>query len=706
MPSVPPALSVTALLLLCLLPAPRAEAWRWPWRRTPAEAILRPLAATGPLRLEIDGLTVEVRGLTDNDRALRAEAEAVLRRQIALANDRTMTPPLADDLAFFLRGRLLQLGWPDAETEWSIAGGIAILEARPGTRYHVGDIEIEGESTVPKEDLVAYVTRQTAERERGKPKALPFVKADIEEGVSLVKRRLQADGYLRAEVSPPVYEPDGAAGRMRVSLSIQPGQQYRFGEITLLGELGNLREEALKQAEALRGLPYNAVNLENLRKNLQGRYESEGHFLARVEALADPEAHPGGTVPATLSVAPGPLFTVAGVEVEPGVSEGGRRVATAVFGAAANQVYTPDSLDLLNRRALDTGVFSRLDVEPVVTGPDTLTLRVKGEEAPPRTVGFYGGFETFRGPILGAEWRHVNFQDTGNALSFRLEGAARGLDGGAQWQNPAFLGSPFALSTDLFAQTFTFADYTRYSAGLRGTLTRRFTRRVSTDVFASISLNESESDTLNDLELGPDSYQIATAGGRVTFDFRDSPLVPRRGWMSSAAVEGFFSAGGSDVSFVRTDLAAAYYRPLTGKWRFALGAKSSAISGVGDFTDLPIDLRVFNGGANSVRGYPEREMGPMAGDTPLGGTMATVFNLELSREILSNLEIAAFTDVGSLSQEESSVFAMPEKWRYSVGLGMRYNLPIGPLRVDCGVNPERKDGDPWGAVHVTFGFAF
>ncbi|HEY2572603.1 MAG TPA: BamA/TamA family outer membrane protein [Verrucomicrobiaceae bacterium] len=55
----------------------------------------------------------------------------------------------------------------------------------------------------------------------------------------------------------------------------------------------------------------------------------------------------------------------------------------------------------------------------------------------------------------------------------------------------------------------------------------------------------------------------------------------------------------------------------------------------------------------------------------------------------------------------SNPFSPPPKdLRYGIGLGLRYKLPIGPLRIDYGFNPDRKDGEAVGALHITFGFAF
>jgi outer membrane translocation and assembly module TamA len=81
-------------------------------------------------------------------------------------------------------------------------------------------------------------------------------------------------------------------------------------------------------------------------------------------------------------------------------------------------------------------------------------------------------------------------------------------------------------------------------------------------------------------------------------------------------------------------------------------------------------------------------------------------NAEISWEFLPNLEAALFADAGSLSQSTSPFPDFPDDLRYAIGLGLRYALPVGPLRLDYGLNPDRRDGEPSGAFHATFGYAF
>jgi outer membrane protein insertion porin family len=192
-------------------------------------------------------------------------------------------------------------------------------------------------------------------------------------------------------------------------------------------------------------------------------------------------------------------------------------------------------------------------------------------------------------------------------------------------------------------------------------------------------------------------------GGTISYDRRDSPVLPRKGWMSSLSVE----AGAADINYLRTDVRLSYYLPITEHFRFAANWQAASIATSEGVESLPIDARIYNGGASTVRSFPERELGPIsASGTPLGGTLMHAANLEFSYEVIDNLEIAVFADAGMLSTDDDTLWAVPEDLRYAVGLGVRYMLPVGPLRVDYGYNPDKRPGEPSGALHITFGFAF
>ncbi len=658
-------------------------------------------ARADDVAIEAHGLRVRVDGVSKD---AAEDVKSVIEEQAVMTEDQTVSPPLADDFAFFVRQRYHELGYREAVVTWSVASDVALLHVNEGDRYSVGAITFKGNNSQADADLKEYLLRSTHEKLGTTGQSVPFVEADLKAGAELVQRYFQAQGYLNAAVAPPVFASHPNAHTVDVLLNIREGRRFNFGTVRAIGDLKDQEREVDKKFEGLSGQPFSEVKVETIRKELIGIYERLGHYTATVRAEADVIKHPDGNVPVVYHIAPGPLFHVAGVDIAPGFSHGAQRIIRSNFKRATGSIYSPSELEFTTRRALDTDVFSRLDVKPR-TGPDnTLVLDITGEEAMRTTLSASLGYETFQGPIIAAEARQVNFMDTGDSARIKVEYTARGINGGIKLLDPAIFDSPYSLDAELTAQAVNIFDYDRRTLGFRTTLKRQWNKHISANVFGEVSKNTTSTDKLTPAELGPPDYQLGTVGASILLDYRNSPVLPSRGWMGSLTIT---SASGN-TSYLRSDAVFAYYQPITKKLRAAFSAKSSAIQNSGGVENLPIDLRVFNGGTTSVRSFAEREMGPhsRAGDTPLGGLLSQTFSVELSYETIPNLELAVFGDAGNLKSTVDNPFSQPSGLRYAIGLGLRYKLPIGPLRIDYGVNPNPRGGEPFGALHITFGFAF
>lgn len=686
------------LLAACALFFTESAAGRTPVSSAP------PVSA--PLEITAQGMHVRVSGASVET---SADIKATIEGQIALTEDTAVSPPLIDDLAYFVKQRLLELGYAEAAAEWRLVGARAEIMVAEGPRYKVGEITFHGAEAFLEEELKRHLLRPIHAKEGRNDAHPPYVKASIEEGAGMVERYVQSQGYLQAAVSAPVATPQPGSATMDLQLSISAGRQFHFGAVELRGETLGRGSELEMLAKDLEGLPYSEVVLENTTTAIADIFRNLGHFQAQAAWQADPASVRQGRVPVAIVFTPGPRHHIASIDIAPDFSKGAARLIHSRFKRTVGKVYSPPDLETQHRSVLDTDVFSRLELTPEVEGETGLALRFTGEEAKRKRLSLYGGYETFMGPIAGVELRAVNILDTGHTGLIKIELSGLGLNGGVHWSDPAFLNTNWSLGADATAQSSTYFDYDITTLAAKIALARQWSRHFSTTLFGEYQMAETESEELTPLELGPDQYSLQHIGLSAALDFRNNPVAPTKGWHASLSVSGgtIVPDDGDGVRFVASELAVAVYQPLTKKWRFSAGARASALATDGDLWAIPIHRRLFNGGANSVRSFPDREMGASSrSGTPLGGTLSQAASAEFSYEIIPNLELAFFADAGALSATEDTLWAAPDDLRYAVGAGLRYKLPVGPLRIDYGYNPDRQAGDPAGALHLTFGFAF
>jgi translocation and assembly module TamA len=201
-------------------------------------------------------------------------------------------------------------------------------------------------------------------------------------------------------------------------------------------------------------------------------------------------------------------------------------------------------------------------------------------------------------------------------------------------------------------------------------------------------------------------FFIAALPLTLGYDGSDNLLDPTTGFRLSGWISPEYSGHGKSLTYLRTQIDASAYRPVSDRVVVAGRIRLGTIVGADDF-DLAPSRRFYSGGGGSVRGYGYQQLGPkdMDGD-PIGGRGLAEFALEARIRLSQfggNFGVVPFFDGGSLSTE-----AMPDfkDWRFAAGLGVRYYSLFGPIRLDVGVPLNRQKGDGPVAVTVSLGQAF
>ena len=629
-----------------------------------------------------------------------------LADSLAAIEQSGLTPALADDAAFFLGVHYRKNGYSQAEVKWTIAPGntlrLAIAEG-PFTR--LGEVAFQGNAHLPSATLLDYITGGTRERFPDKKKPLPYVESDVRGGVERMRGLYRSEGFLDAVVEPPaiVISPDKT--RADVTVSIREGTQYRFGKITFQGDIIFYpQRELLKEMEVFTTKPYTPVTLTNLERKIDYFYRTRGYFTVEVRSESDPAQAVDGRVPVKFIVQAGDVYRFDGV-TQRGLTSLRASFLANRFKALKGQVYNPEKLEDLYRKLMGTGLFTSLKLTQKPLPSKEVELQFDVEEAKPRELGFSLGYGKLEGVILGVRYVDRNVFDNGRPLEVNAEVAQRLLRGEMMYSDPWFLETENTLRTRLFALSQDLDGYSKTETGFRPELTRKFGSHWELSTFVLTRDVLIANKGMDPVEVGPTHYRADSLGVSATYDTRDSVLNPRRGFVFNTT-EDFASSGlGSSLDFLRSTFRASYYHPVGSSSLLALGVRGGVIDPLGSSADLPIDERFFNGGARTVRSFNERMLGPKdrAKREPVGGETFTVANVEFVTPLRDNLDFALFGDAGSTGRRISTGFG---ETGFAIGPGLRYRLPIGPIRLDYGWNPARRPGQPSGAVHFSFGFAF
>jgi outer membrane protein insertion porin family len=370
------------------------------------------------------------------------------------------------------------------------------------------------------------------------------------------------------------------------------------------------------------------------------------------------------------------------------------------FAHLEGKTYDPEKLDETFREMLRTGLFTSFRLNPVAQPDDTVRLDFTIEEAKAKEVGFTIGYGTYDGFTAGLRLADRDLFGAGRPLSLSADYSQRGLRGELLYVDQWLFDTQFNLRARVFSEARAEQGYSKNELGARVDLGHRLAKHVDAALFVqgeNVKITESDIDP--EL-LGPTNYTLTSLGVTQTTDYRDNPINPTHGWVFTTSLD--LADIDNGTAFVRGIARFSIYQPVGHKCLLAFGARVGGINPL--VPSIPIDARFFNGGATTVRSFSERQLGPKDKQgNPIGGEFFTVFNAEFTFPIYRGLEGAVFVDAGNLTGWQEMGFS---DMRYALGVGLRYKLPVGPLRLDYGINPDPREHEDTGAFHFSFGFAF
>ncbi len=674
---------VTLVFLSCRAPLPAAD-----------ENLSRALAGADLVVGSLKDAANNKVDFAGNQTFTADELRAPIAEQIRELQEKGLTPVRADDTAFYLGSFYRKSGFSQATVEYQIRGDRLLLTIVEGPRSLLRSISFPGATSIPTATLYDYMIGATPERLAKEPNQFPYTAAEIGAGADRVRGLYLSEGFLDVTI-------DSSGVQLAENGTRAEGPRYTFGQVGFAGDTLLPRARLLKAlGEAATG-PFSPGQATAMQRNLQSFYKAQGYYEAEILLDADPVHAVGGKVPVTFTVRPHALFRFDGVTArnETARPRLRRQFLAKRFAHLKGSVYDPERLDETFREMLRSGLFESLRVTPTPIPGDEVRLDFTYSEAKARELGFNLGYGSYDGAVVGFRFSDRNLLGNGRPLTFLVEYTQRGVTGEMLYVDPWVFDTRFALRTRVFSEVREEQGYSKNKIGARVDLSRKLLPHLELGLFVEAQQTRVTDSTIPVANLGPTNYALQSVGLTQSTDFRDDPINPSRGFIITSALD--FATLDSAPAFGRVSLRLSYYLPL-GKCLLALGARGGYMATLTD--DLPIDVLYFNGGGTTVRSFNERQLGPRdSQNNPLGGEVMTIFNVELTFPIYGALQGAVFTDAGSLRNEN---IPGSGDLRYAIGAGLRYKLPIGPLRLDYGVNPDPRDGEDFGAFHFSFGFAF
>jgi outer membrane protein insertion porin family len=627
-------------------------------------------------------------------------------REVGLAEGRPFDKALADRAEQELKRQYINRSMYAAQVVTTVTPGernrvnlnFNVVE---GEVAKIKDIRIVGNQAFSESTLRDLFDLDTGGWMSWYTKADRYSRAKLNADLETLRSYYLARGYLEFKVESTQVAISPDKQDMSVTINISEGNRFVVSSVALEGEyLG--KEQEFKSLVSIRaGEAYNAEDVARTVKAFTDYFGAFGYAFAQVEAapLID---RVNNRVAFVLRAQPSRRVYVRRINVE-GNNRTRDEIIRREFRQFESAWYDSDRIRLSRDRIDRLGFFTEvgIDTEPVPGTNDQVDLTVTVAEKPTGNLSIGAGYSQADKLSLIASIKQENVFGSGNYLGLDLNTSSYNRQFVLSTTNPYFTQDGVSRTFDLYYKTTRPYDAQGgdYEIATPGVGVRFGVPFTETDtVFFGVGAERvkvKEGDQLPEAYRDQGgTYLPATIGWAR--DNRDSALVPTEGRLQRLNSE--FGLG-RDRRYAKLTYQFQQYLPITRQYTFAFNTELGVGKGLGG-KPFPVLRNFYGGGLGSVRGFEQGTLGPTS--AVIGSTTGETVNIGGARNIVFNAEFIApfpgagndrtlrwfaFVDAGNVYGESESVDF--SKMRSSVGVGLSWISPVGPLRFAL-ANPVRK----------------
>ncbi len=527
-------------------------------------------------------------------------------------------------------------------------------------------------------------------------------------------------GYVQVKVKEPRVIMDPDKKFLDLLIEIEEGEQFRVGTLDVRGDLIKEKGEILALIKLREGEVFSRKGLRENVFVINDLYADQGYAYVNVSPLTDLDLE-RRRINLMFDIEQGVQVSIGRIRIS-GNTRTRDKVIRREMKLVEGDLYSSTKMKASRARINNLGFFEEVNVT-TAKGADEehmdVDVAVKERATGTFSVGFgYSSVDHFIGQGSVSQ---ENF--LGRALKLNLSGSFGGSSTTYQLgiTDPYFLDKKLTLGFDVYKTKREWSDFTRKATG--GDLKLGF---PLSDTMRSLFVYRYEEKEILDVATGSiyedqaGTSTISSLTATLTRNTTDYHLDPTRGAVSELSVE-YAGLGGTE-KFSKYVADYRHFFPLM--WGTVISAHGQLgyVQGL-QGEEIPVDERFFLGGINTLRGFKSREVGPRVQRTStfadpvtgaltsvsdfeyIGGDKKAIFNLEYTFPLLKDMGLKGilFFDAGNAWSEDQDLF---EGMRTSVGGGIRWFSPMGPLRLEWGYNLDPMEGEDRSQFEFSIGRFF
>ena len=584
-----------------------------------------------------------------------------------------------------------------------VAVSFRIVEGRKMT---IEKIVIEGTQGVKPEKIKEilltqerqyFILRGTVQRQK------------LEEDVDRIVAFYNDNGYIQARVESTETQVDRQNARVTIRIVVVEGPQFRVGGVDITGNNILPIEEIRRRVQLKPNDIYSRAKLRDSAKDIGDVYGTIGRAAADINPQIALDV-PNRKVNITFEITEGPEVFVERINIS-GNTRSQEKILRREIPMHEGDLFTTQKLARAKQKLSNLNYFDKVETRTTPgSSKDKIVVHIEVTEKPTGLFSIGGGYSSQDGALGTLDLSQNNFLGRGWQVFLRLRGGASTQQGTIGFTEPWLFDRPLAAGFDLYNNRRIFNDYTINSLGgdvrmghpLGDYARWNLIYKLEQDQLSGVNPNASP-----ELQDAKGTTITSLVGGSLARDTRDSLLDPTKGNFSTIGAD-FAGILTNDNRYVRLTATTIQHQLLW--FGHVLSARLGTSYEVGwDDKPVPLFERFYLGGPNSVRSFKLRQISPRdESGTRIGGNFQVLGNLEYTIPTFWGVKLALFFDAGNVYGPDSHIGTKVDltNLKYAVGMGLRWNSPFGPIRVDYGVNPDPKPGDKFGEFHFAVGTAF
>ncbi len=501
-----------------------------------------------------------------------------------------------------------------------------------------------------------------------------------------------------------------------ITFTIDEGPRYEFGDITVISEMNNVEpEEVIGFIYTNTGDWYDAGEVEEIAQEMTLALGNRSVAFVQVRPRVKRDREDLTINVEYVVMRTDPLY-VERIDIV-GNFRTADNVIRREFKLAEGDAFNLARLQRSEQRIRALDYFNVVEMNRIPgTQPDTTIIEVEVEEKSTGELSIGAGFSTFDSVLFSLSIRERNLLGNGQRLSLDLALSGNRQTVDLSFTEPYFLDRELEAGFDLFRRRLDLHDESSFTQENIGGILRMaypVTEHLRQTVFytlQSVKVEDVDANASIFVQEQEDTSVTSAIGEQLDYDRRDDILNPTSGYLLQQGTD--LAGFGGTERYIRNRVGASYFYPFAVDWTGNIRAEAGIIQGIfGE--DVSIADRFFVGG-NSLRGFEPAGIGPrdLATGDALGGNIFWTSTAELTVPLGLPRELGllgrAFTDWGSLFSLDSTgaTIADESSPRGSVGVGLSYNSPLGPIQIDFSHAVVKESFDRTEVFRFSFGTAF